>query len=107
MTTVNYELESHLFKQFCNKMEIDYNENSLNEYKQYYEFSLRCKAAEILINYLKEVYLYKSLRTSKIIKLCDRFSQGYERFSTISFLNENKEFIIKTLTEPIFGIKID
>jgi hypothetical protein len=101
-----YELESHIFKDFCNKMNIEYNEKTLDEYKQYYEFSLRAKAAETLVNYLKEVYLYQSLRSDKIIKLCDRFSQGYDRYSTISILDQNKEFIIKTLTEPILGIKI-
>jgi hypothetical protein len=102
---INYETESQLFKTFCINMDIEYNEESLNKYKQYYEFCLRCKIVEILISYLKEVYLYKSLRVGKIIKLCDRFSQAYERFATIEFLNEHHEFIISTLTEPIFGIK--
>jgi hypothetical protein len=101
---IDKDLELLLLERFCKFMDIDYVSN-LDLYKKYYALSIRQKIIEITVEYLKEVYLYASLRKDKIIKLCDRFSQSYDRFVEIPYFNEHKEFLIKTLTEPIFNVK--
>lgn len=101
---IDEKLELLLLRRFCKSLDIDY-ESNLGLYKKYYEIAIRQKSIEIVVDYLKEVYLYASLRKEKIIKICDRFSQSYNRFIKISYFNEHKEFLIKTLTEPIFNIK--
>jgi len=101
---IDQNMESLLLERFCKFMNIDYGSN-LDLYKKYYAVAIRQKIIEITTEYLKEVYLYASLRKDKIIKLCDRFSQSYDRFSKIPYFNDHKEFLIKTLTEPIFNTK--
>jgi hypothetical protein len=58
-----------------------------------------------MTNYLKEVYLYSSERTEMIINISDRFYDSYDRYMSIKYFRDNKEFIFKTLTEPILDQK--
>ena len=60
---------------------------------------------ELLLSYIREVYLYDSYRYDKIIEIADIFSHLYERFCIIPIFKENREFIMKTICEPIFGVK--
>ena len=41
----------------------------------------------------------------KIIEIADTFSHLYERFCSIPIFSQNKNFIMKTICEPIFGVK--
>ena len=74
-------------------------------YHALYESLLRKKVAELISTYIYEVYVYNSYRIQKILNIADTFSQCYDRFRVIPIFEENRKFILKTLTEPILGVK--
>ena len=98
-------LEYGLLERFCLNLKIEFNSNTLTLYKKCYQISLIKKAIELLTGYLKEVYLYSSERSSMIINISDRFYDSYDRYMSIKYFKDNKDFIFKTLTEPILDQK--
>ena len=58
-----------------------------------------------ITEYIKEVYVYDSYRYNNIINISSVFSHCYERFCKIKMFYENRDFIMKTICEPIFGVK--
>jgi hypothetical protein len=91
-----------LFDKFCSTGGL-VNDREL--YFTIFELQIRKKLGELLLNYIREVYLYDSYRYDKIIEIADIFSHLYERFCIIPTFKENREFIMKTICEPIFGVK--
>ena len=77
---------------------------SSDAYDEIYQMCLGKKIAQLLSAYIKEVYLYNCYRQEKLIAIADSFSQCYERFCSIDIFNENRHFILKTITEPIIGV---
>lgn len=102
---ISDDIEIIMIEKFSKALGIDFNKNTLGLYNTFYKTSLVKKALEFIITYLKEVYLYSSYRNTKIIDIADKFSQSFDRFMKIDVLNKNKEFILKTLTEPILNEK--
>jgi hypothetical protein len=98
-------LEYELLEKFCLNLKIAFNSNTLNLYKKCYQISLVKKAIELVTSYLKEVYLYSSERTDMIVNISDRFYNSYDRYMSIKYFKDNKDFIFKTLTEPILDQK--
>jgi len=74
-------------------------------YEKIYQMCIRKKLADLLISYIKEIYVYDSFRYENIFYIADSFSHAYARFSTIESFKKNKDFIMKTICEPIFGVK--
>ena len=74
-------------------------------YSKVYQMCVRKKLADLLISYIKEVYLYDSFRYEEIFHIADSFSHAYSRFRGIESFDKNKDFIMKTICEPIFGVK--
>ena len=72
---------------FCNKLGIGYDNKT---YQKFYELQIRKKLAELLISYIKEVYLYDSFRYQKIFFIADTFSQCYKRFCSIDIFKKNE-----------------
>ena len=99
------DMEFSLLEKFCLNLKIDFNNETLKLYKKCYEITLIKKSIELISNYLKEVYLYSSNRQDKIIEISDKFSQSYDRYMSTPLLRDNKDFILKTLTEPILNEK--
>ena len=98
-------IELGLLERFCLNMKIDFNKNTLQTYKKCYKIVLIKKGIQLIMNYLKEVYLYDSRRKDEIIKISDQFSQSYDRYMSISHFKNNENFILKTITEPILNQK--
>jgi hypothetical protein len=98
-------LEYELLEKFCSNLKIEFNSNTLALYKKCYQISLIKKAIELVTSYLKEIYLYSSERTDIIINIADRFYDSYDRYMSIKHFKDNKDFIFKTLTEPILDQK--
>lgn len=98
-------LEYELLEKFCSNLKIEFNSNTLNLYKKCYQISLIKKAIELVSSYLKEVYLYSSERADMIINISDKFYDSYDRYMSIKYFKDNKDFIFKTLTEPILDQK--
>ena len=96
------EDDNRFLNLFCDKLQVPHN----NEiYEKFYQLQIRKKLAELIISYIKEVYLYDSYRYQKIFFIADTFSQCYKRFCSIDIFKKNREFIMKTICEPIFGVK--
>ncbi len=96
------EAERRLLTKFCEKG------NLLADGRLYhgiYQVQLRKKLGELLIAYIEEVYLYESYRYEKILQIADTFSHCYERFCSVGIFSENRDFIMKTICEPVFGVK--
>jgi hypothetical protein len=102
---INQSLEIKLIEQFCQNLDIEYTPENINLYKKCYKIILNQKALIIIIEYLKETYLYSCHRRDRIIKICDKFSKYYDRFLQIKIFHEHRDFIMKTLTEPVLNQK--
>jgi hypothetical protein len=96
------EHEKDLLPLFCDYINIQFDKRL---YHAFYECLLRKKLVELMGAYIYEVYLFKSYRIAKILNIADTFSQCYERFRVIPLFEENRQFILKTLTEPVLGVK--
>ena len=91
-----------LLSNFCQRGGIPENRNL---FKSLYEIQLRKKLLILITEYIKEVYVYDSYRYNNIINISSVFSHCYERFCKIKMFYENRDFIMKTICEPIFGVK--
>jgi hypothetical protein len=91
-----------LLSSFCQRGGIPENRNL---FKSLYEIQLRKKLLILITEYIKEVYVYDSYRYNNIINIASVFSHCYERFCNIKMFYENRDFIMKTICEPIFGVK--
>jgi hypothetical protein len=98
-------IELNLLEKFCLNMKIDFNRDTLITYKKCYKIVLIKKGIQLIVNYLKEVYLYNSRRIDEILNISDKFSQSYDRYMSISYFKNNEDFILKTITEPILNQK--
>ncbi len=96
------ENDIYLWKQFCDSGSFPQDRDL---YDKIYQLCLRKKLADLLISYIKEVYVYDSFRYEEIFHVADSFSHAYTRFQEIESFSENKDFIMKTICEPIFGVK--
>ena len=96
------EHEKDLLPLFCDYANIEFDKRL---YRAFYECLLRKKLVELIGAYIYEVYLFKSYRIEKILNIADTFSQCYDRFRIIPVFEQNRQFILKTLTEPILGVK--
>jgi hypothetical protein len=99
------EMEFGLLSVFCSHMNITLDKEALKLYKKCQQASLMKKGLELVIGYLKEVYLYGSRRVSEIVNISDRFSLSYDRYMSIPHFKNNEKFILKTITEPILNQK--
>ena len=99
---VSQRKERQLLNEFCEQGKL---ENDKGLYDKIYMTVLRKKLGELLIGYIREVYLYDSYRYENIMNIADTFSHLYERFCKIPVFKENRHFIMKTITEPILGVK--
>ena len=96
------EQEKNLLPLFCDYTNIELDKRL---YHAFYECLLRKKLMELIGSYIYEVYVFKSYRLDRILNIADTFSQCYDRFRVIPIFEQNREFILKTLTEPILGVK--
>ena len=99
---VRSEDEPKILDLFCAKTGVS---SDRDIYDRIYQLQLRKKLGELIVAYIKEIYLYGSYRYDKILFIADTFSHCYERFCSIDIFKENRDFIMKTICEPIFGVK--
>tara|TARA_R100001509_G_scaffold113152_1_gene68521 strand:+ start:5470 stop:6534 length:1065 start_codon:yes stop_codon:yes gene_type:complete len=96
------ENQYQILSKFCAVGELS---EERDYFKCLYEIQLRKKLGDLISNYIKEIYIYDSYRYDNILNIADVFSHCYERFCKIKIFNKNKDFIMKTICEPIFGVK--
>ena len=85
---------------FCDSLNLNFKDNR-EIYSICYDIAIRKNLLNTIYSYLKEVYLLKSMRSEKIIDISKHFSNNYQRFLKINHFFENKDFLFKTITEPI------
>ena len=96
------EDQYRILSQFCAVGELP---EERDYFKALYEIQLRKKLGDLISNYIKEIYIYDSYRYDNILNIADVFSHCYERFCKVEIFNKNRDFIMKTICEPIFGVK--
>jgi hypothetical protein len=96
---VNQDTERQIFNFHSKNLPL----NCWSEYKACYEVAIRKTFLEMLISYLKEVYIFSSFRPIKILEMATKFSNNNQRFSNIPSVLKSYEFIYKTMFEPIIG----
>jgi hypothetical protein len=94
--------EISLYRKFC---EAGGQKIDDHLFYAFYDLQIRKKLTELLVGYITEVYIYDSYRYEKILFSADTFAHCYEKFCKIDIFKENREFIMKTICEPIFGVK--
>ena len=99
---ISEDIQYKLFSQFCRYGEISEDREF---FKKLYEIQLRKKLGDLISQYIKEIYIYDYYRYDNILNIADIFSHCYERFCKIEIFNKNRDFIMKTICEPIFGVK--
>lgn len=99
---VHPDNQFRLLSLFCQKGDIN-EDRPL--FKSIYEIEIRKKILILITEYVKEVYVYDSYRYNNILNIADTFSHCYERFCKVKMFHKNREFIMKTICEPIFGVK--
>lgn len=87
---------------FCRKGDI---REDRDLFKSLYQIQLRKKLLFLITEYIKEVYVYDSYRYDNVLNIADVFSHCYERFCKVKMFHKNRDFIMKTICEPIFGVK--
>ncbi len=94
--------EKHLLPVFCEYIGVELD---MRLYQKFYNCLMRKKIADLISAYIYEVYLFNSYRVNRILDVADTFSHCYERFRSVPLFEDNREFVLKTLTEPILGVK--
>jgi len=99
---IEEENQYSFLSKFCKIVEIPEDRDFFDKL---YKIQLRKKLGDLISNYIKEIYVYDSYRYDNILNIADVFSHCYERFCKIEIFNKNRDFIMKTICEPIFGVK--
>jgi hypothetical protein len=96
------ETETLFLDEFCKVGNLDRDRHL---YGEIYELQLRQKLLDIVMQYLLEVYVLRSQRITNLVDLANLFSQSLDRFRSIPLFVDNNSFLLKTITEPILGVK--
>jgi hypothetical protein len=73
------------------------------EYRSCYDVMIRMIFVELIVSYLKEVYIFSSFRPIKILSIIEVFSKNNKAFFRLPVINQHYEFIYKMMLEPIIG----
>ena len=76
---------------------------SWEEYRSCYDIMIRMVFVELIVSYLKEVYIFSSFRPIKILSIIETFSKNNKAFFRLPIINEHYEFIYRMMLEPIIG----
>lgn len=96
-------IAKELIENFLCEQGREYSEQARLEYRVCHQIMIRKIFLETLSAYLKEVYVFSSSRPMKILDCIDLFSKNADEFFKISTVMKHKEFIYKTMMEPIVG----
>tara|TARA_A100001201_G_scaffold24188_2_gene27381 strand:+ start:4842 stop:5831 length:990 start_codon:yes stop_codon:yes gene_type:complete len=94
--------ETLFLDEFCKVGNLDKDRHLYNEI---YQLQLRQKLLDMVSQYLLEVYVLRSQRITNLVDLANLFAQSLDRFRCIPVFLDNNSFLLKTITEPILGVK--
>ena len=75
------------------------------KFKSFYDFCVKKKLLESLNDYLREVYELRCLRINKISEVISIFYSSFKNFKKLPVFIDNQDFLLKTITEPVLGVK--
>ena len=75
------------------------------KFKSFYDFCVKKKLLESLSDYLREVYELRCLRINKITDIMSVFYSNFKNFKKLPIFIDNQDFLLKTITEPVLGVK--
>ena len=97
-------LTGNLEYDFVNTMAENLDLNK-DEYQECLEMASLLFLLNLFVEYFKEVYIFSSERLNIILDIINMLSQNINRFQKLPVFKDNQDFIVKTITEPILGIK--
>lgn len=80
----------------------DFNQG---EFDSFFKFCVKKKLLESLSDYLREVYELRCLRINKITDIMSVFYSNFKNFKKLPIFIDNQDFLLKTITEPVLGVK--
>lgn len=92
--------KTQLIRKFCSKTGVELNEG---EYSHCEKMNLLLLLHNLAINYLYEVYMFDSSREANICSIVNEFAQNYKNFSKLRSFEKHRDFISRTVIEPIVG----
>lgn len=95
--------ELKLLDKFINLKGLDNREEELGKYQKCRDIMSRIIFLNILVEYLKEVYVFSSSRPMKILDIINLFAINSKRFFQIPAINKHYEFIYKSILEPVIN----
>lgn len=100
---MNIGVVGHTYQNYCKKItkKMGYPQE---DWGVCWKLVAKKQLLEIVIAYLKEVYVYASSRPDEIAYLSAKLADLDSVFSEIPEYSENREFILSIVTEPILGL---
>ena len=92
--------KTQLIRKFCSETGVEFKES---EYNSCEKINLLLLLHNLAINYLYEVYMFDSAREINICNIINEFAQNYKNFHKLRLFEKHKDFISKTVIEPIVG----
>lgn len=117
ISLINWQnsFNAHPFIDLSNlRMEFDFGEDfefqlfnsyggghSWNEYLAIRNFWASIKLLEYVFSYIKEIYLFRSLRQDKILKIFSSFCRNIKFFNHIPAFHKNREELLSLFSSPM------
>jgi hypothetical protein len=98
-------VEEFLFSYFLKKKNSNEFEKEWLDYRKCYDLTLRKVLLETLFNFLKEIYLFESKRSSKFLDIINYISRNEKNILKIPVVNENFEFLYNLFLQPLIGVE--
>jgi tRNA A-37 threonylcarbamoyl transferase component Bud32 len=101
---VRGELRSRMIAQICEDLNITYSQV---EYNLCDKITSLLTLQQLIVDYLYEIYMFGGGNHIKICRIANDFSQNFSNFIQFPFFSENKNFLLKLLTEPVVGLRAE
>lgn len=100
---LNSAQEKEMLSAFLQSKDQIFTKESWEEYRSCYDVMIRLIFVELIITYLKEVFVFSSFRPIKILSIVEVFSKNNKAFFRLPVINKHYEFVYKMMLEPIIG----
>ena len=102
---LNLIFEENSKKQIISSFKSVYTDFDNELFDCFFEFCIKKKFLESISSYVREVYELRCLRVEKITEIISMFHSNYSYFRNLSIFIDNQDFLFKTITEPVLGVK--
>jgi len=95
--------EKEMLSSFLKLRSESLTKENWQEYRSCYDIMIRLVFIELIVSYLKEVYIYSSFRPAKILSIIEVFSKNNTSFFRLPVIGKYHEFVYNMMLEPLIG----